>query len=78
VRHLINQEDVDFRALVTVDRVFVFAMAEVNLAAIPEPDFVVNDGAKLRLNPGCQQVAVSLRPFGMWFFSKSSRMRRNR
>jgi hypothetical protein len=43
VGQLVDQQDVDFRALVLVDVVFGLAVAEVDPTAVPESDFIAGE-----------------------------------
>ena len=61
MRELINQESVDLGALVLVDVAVVLAVAEVDLAAVPEAYLVLDDRDEARRSPVCQERTEALR-----------------
>jgi hypothetical protein len=63
VRELVDQESVDLGALVLVDVAVVLAVAEVDLAAVPEADLVLDDLDELCGRPWGQERAEPLRAF---------------
>jgi hypothetical protein len=63
VRQLVDQQDVYFCALVLVDVFLVFAVAEVNLAAVPEADFILDDRHELARHPAGEHGAEALGAF---------------
>ncbi len=65
VRQLVDQQDVDFRALVFVDIVLCLAVTEIDHRAVPEPDLVTDDPAPAAKNPHCEQRAKAFRAFKM-------------
>ena len=52
VGKLVNQQNVDFRALVLESVLVLMAMAQVDFRAIPEPDFPLHNLAELVIAPG--------------------------
>jgi hypothetical protein len=64
---LVDDQDVDFSALIFVDVLFVLAVAEVYLRSVPEPDLVLNDRAPALRDPACQHRAEALGAFHVVF-----------
>src|SRR5262249_35992185 len=63
VRQLINNENVDFSALVFEPVLLILAVAQINPRAIPEADFILNDLTPASIDPSREKRAEAFRAF---------------
>ncbi|MNE68864.1 hypothetical protein D3C80_1645460 [compost metagenome] len=62
---LVDQQHMDFSALILEPVLLVLAVAEINLAAIPEANLVLDDLDELAFHPARQHRAKAVRSFNM-------------
>jgi hypothetical protein len=76
VREFINQPDVDFGALIFANVLGIFAVAEVDLRAVPEADLVLYNCDEAGRGPRRKERTEPLRPLQMVLDQSTCRCRR--